>query len=575
MHGVLRLPPTSASSSAPAAQRRYWRRAAVLLGLLAATVGLSACGSDVDHRMLVADAGSGGSGGLRLYAVKPGEKVTPKDVVATGLTGGDTINTVESDSLVRRDQVGTAWAGRALIAGNDGSGSRVTAAVPGQLPTVLNSAGQALTSIVERGVLVETAKGCSLATPDGPAKVIGTGRCSISEDERWVASWPFQGGALSIRDLRSDKVRRVAGLDVSGNASALGRDAVVLAPVQAGGGTRLALVSATSGKVVARTSTVRQVGRIDPKSEGTPGFAVSVQTDSGTELWFVGTDGKVTVVDRAPAVLVLSTRGAITYLKVGEGGNDGKVLRRSDNGSVAVLGGRPGNGTSDELVGVVGGGQVGEKHLLLTRETAKGIEFWLAGNTGDFAERVVTVPSDQAGGAVVDEMLTIGDVAWLAVTTGQTQSLVRIHLSAGEGEAVLENQPFVAINSVDVDGTVLVSAQARGNADQPVVMATFGTSGTEATVRLRLSQPIAALLHDGAIYLGSSQDEQPVVRWVAPREQGATVLYEKYQLAGSLWPNNNGATSSKIITPGLLAQQAQQQAQQQGAAAGGAGPAGG
>jgi hypothetical protein len=106
-------------------------------------------------------------------------------------------------------------------------------------------------------------------------------------------------------------------------------------------------------------------------------------------------------------------------------------------------------------------------------------------------------------------------------------------------------------------------------------METFGTSGTTPTVRLRLAQPVAALIHDGAIYLGSSQDEQPVVRWVAPREQGAKVLYEKYQLAGSLWPNNNGATSSKVITPGLLAQQAQQQAQQQGAAADGAGPAGG
>jgi hypothetical protein len=349
----------------------------------------------------------------------------------------------------------------------------------------------------------------------------------------------------------------------------------VLAPVQAGGGTRLALVSSTTGKVVARTSTVRQIGRIDPKSEGTPGFAVSVQTDTGTELWFVGTDGKVTIIDRAPAVLVLSTRGAITYLKFGKSGTDGKIVRRSDNGRVKVLGGRPDGGRSDELVGVVGGGQASADHLLLTRETAKGIEFWLAGNTGGFAERVVTVPSAQAGAAVVDEMLTIGNVAWLAVTTGQTQSLVRIDLTAGEGEAVLKNQPFVAINSVDVDGTVLVSVQARGSADQPVVMETFGTSGTKPTVRLRLAQPVPALIHDGAIYLGSSQDEQPVVRWVAPREQGAKVLYQKYQLAGSLWPNNNGATSSKVITPGLLAQQAQQQAQQQGAAADGAGPAGG
>ena len=227
------------------------------------------------------------------------------------------------------------------------------------------------------------------------------------------------------------------------------------------------------------------------------------------------------------------------------------------------------------LIGL-GGGAAGADHLVLTRETRKGVEFWVAGTTGDFAERVVTVPSSEAGGAVVDEMLTIGNVAWLGVTTGQTQSLVRIDLAAGEGEAVLKNQPFVAINSVDVDGTVLVSAQARGSADQPVVMETFGTSGTTPTVRLRLSQPVAALLHEGAVYLGSSQDEEPVVRWVPPREQGAKVLYGKYQLAGSLWPNNNGATSSKVITPGLLAQQAQEQlAQQQGAAAGAAGSAGG
>ena len=50
---------------------------------LAATVGLTACGSAVDHRMLVADAGSGGQGGLRLYAVEPGKRPTPEDVVAT------------------------------------------------------------------------------------------------------------------------------------------------------------------------------------------------------------------------------------------------------------------------------------------------------------------------------------------------------------------------------------------------------------------------------------------------------------------------------------------------------------
>lgn len=574
MRTVLRLPQTSASSLTPATPRRHRRRAAVLLGLLAATVGLSACGSDVDHRMLVADAGSGGSGGLRLYAVVPGEKVTPDDVVATGLTGGETINTVESDSLVRRDQVGTAWAGRALVAGSDGSNSKVTAAVPGRAPAVLNSGGQALTSIVERGVLVETAKGCSLATPDGPARSVGTGRCSISEDERWVASWPFQGGAMSIRDLRSDKVRKVPGLDVSGNASALGRDAVVLAPVEIGGGTRLALVSATSGKVVARTSTVRQVGRIDPKSEGTPGFAVTVQTDTGTALWFVGTDGKVDVVDRAPALLVLSTRGAITYLKFGEGGSDGEVVRRSDGGKVATLGSRP-NAPDDVLSGVVGGGAAGAEHLLLTRETPRALELWLAGTTGDFATKVATVPSVQPGTAVVDELLTTGHTAWLAVTTGQTQSLVRVDLSGGEGEVVLRNQPFVAINSVDVDGTVLVSTQARGSSDQPVVLQTFGTSGTEGTVRLRLAQPVPALLHDGAIYLGSNQDEQPVVRWVAPREQGAKVLYEKFQLAGSLWPNNNGATSSKLITPGLLAQQAQEQLAQQQGAGGAEGAVGG
>ncbi|MFM7068015.1 MAG: hypothetical protein ACKOYM_01020, partial [Actinomycetes bacterium] len=502
-----------------------------------------------------------------IFAVEPGARPDRSNVVASGLAGGNSITTVTGNGVIRRDQVGRAWAGTALIAGNDGANALVTSAAPGDTPTVLHSRGQAQTTVLERGVFVQTADRCTLTAPKGRPVTVGRGQCNVSDDERWVASWPADGGRLTVRDLRSNQRSVVArNVRVATTGVALSRDARVLVDEAATVGTaRLALVDATSGEVVRRSRAVRQVGRIDPKSEGAPGFAVTVQSGDETELWFVDTDGGVTVIDRGPAILVVSTRGAITYIRYNAFLSSGTVVRRTDDGGRQVL-----------LRGRVGGGPAGAEHVVLTRETRRGVEFWSTESAGGTVERLVTVPPPAGAspdgndlGAVIQEFLTIGDVAWLTLTTGQNMSLVRLHLAEGHGRAVLANRAFVALNAVDTDGTALVTAAARPGNRQGVEMLSIRATADRPTVRLRLDQPIAALIHDDVVYFASSDGDTPIVNQIPARSDAATVLYRNVQLAGSLWPNSGGATTSTLVTPGLLAQQAQQRMGAGGQAAGG------
>jgi len=543
-------------------------------------LALAACGSANGHQLVVA-GGSNQSTGLNLYAVDPGEKVANTAIVASGVTGPSEISVVGTDGTIQRNDVATSWAGQALVAATNGQNTLVTAAVPGERPTLLSKVGQARTTVLDRGVFVENQNGCTLTSSNGATEVVGAGRCSMSTDQRWVASWPFNGGDLRIRDLRGSKATKVPNLKVQGTAVALGRDARVVAEVAVGTSVRLVMVDGTNGKVIGRSTPAQAILRLDPKTEGAPGVVATVRTQTSTELWFMDTDGTTTMIDRAGLLLNVSTNRAITYLRYGDQLDSGAVIQRSDDGHVERL-----------LRGKVGVGAAGAESLVLTRESKKGLEFFTTGTHSGHLRKLLTLPAQTkrpaaapadlgpvGNDAVVDTFFTHEDQVWIAVTTGETQSLVRLDLTGDESIALLPHWRLAAINAIDEDGTALVSAVEPASAAQAnptrnaVQLVTIGAQAESPTVRLQLARPTQGLIHNGTIYLAGSGGEIPLVSTIERGENTQKLLYRNVQLAGALWPNQGGATTSTLVTPGLLTKQAQesQGAQQQGggSAAGG------
>ena len=251
-----------------------------------ATSGCSVSGSGHGGELLLArdtsTSESAGSGvpetvATDIWAVTPGEQPSRSNRLAESVSSPLYINSVADDGTVARDLLGTQWGGQVLSAFvTGGTTGHATVGDPGADPTTIASAErQVQASVVRRGVYVATADGCRLARSADDITDVGSGLCQMSEDERWVVSWPAEGGELTIRDLRSGDVRRVEGTTTG--AVVLGHGTSVLAVQTDGDGSRGVVIDATTGKVTGRTDRYDdlQVMPVEPDSTGFVALASS------------------------------------------------------------------------------------------------------------------------------------------------------------------------------------------------------------------------------------------------------------------------------------------------------------
>jgi hypothetical protein len=551
--------------------RRTWFPLMALLAGLA--LAATACGSSAGKQLLVADDTSSGSGSARIWGVEPGEALDSSSLVARNALQPLSVTTAGPEGSWD-NQLGVAWKGTNLLAYQTSSRSLVTAGAPGSAATTLaGSTGPLQAVVLRRGVAVVDQDGCSLATEAAKATPIGRGRCQISEDERWVVSWPSSPGALTIRDLRKDTTRVVRDIQAT-SASALDRDNRVLAVEQVDGGVRGRLIDATDGSTVGRTGTYQAMQALPATGNGT-GFVALARTGQEIVLLWVATDGTTTEVDKALSIVPADLNGGVTYLRIGDT-EDQDAVRRWSPGD---------DGPTTLLTGKVGVGAAGPGHVVATREVDGGMEFFTTGS-GDRLERVLTLRTDTSQPVVVSSMQVLGDTAMLEVASTSATSFVRIDLTGDASVAPVRNWPYLVLESIDSDGTVLLSgSRDAGGAGGAAGAAGAGGAGGEQLlvvgphddtyqVRGRADATGINLIHDGVIYV----TEQPANGDVVVRslrssgDRDPKVLYRKKQIAGATWPQNGGATRSQVMSRALIIQQQQsaqqQNAQQQGGAGG-------
>jgi hypothetical protein len=536
------------------------RRSALLLAVLAGSaLAASAC-TDTGHgRLLLARDTSispdqmSAATATDVWAVEPGEQPTDDDVIARDVTSPLYINDVAENGAVARQLLAIEWAGEVLaaFAGDGGRATFATVGTPGGEPTeIATSDSQVQPNLLRRGVFVATTEGCVLARGVDDVEELGEGLCQMSEDERWVVSWPADGGELTIRDLRTGDTRTVEGTTVG--AVALGAGSRVLAVQQTDGGSEGVVIDATDGKVVGRTETYPQM-RAMPVEPGSTGFVALVATGSGsgqavqsTELLWIDTDADVQVIDRGPLMLPVRTDSEVTYVHFGDQQGDDSI-KRWDSGS--------GERTT-LLSGAVGATSVGDGRIVATRDTADGVELYRSDHHGDLVH-VTTAPGDASAGSSVTRVLTQGDTALVQLTFGGTSSIARVDLSGDDSDVPLRHWELLLLEGVDVDGTVLVTGAEDGDAEEESIGVI--TPHSDGFVeRTTAASTGLNLIHEGVIYVtDQGEDGKLTVRTVrAQGEADGTTLYEGYQIAGATWPTDNGATQSTLISRvAVLAQQ--------------------
>ena len=296
------------------ASRLRPRRSAVLAVGLISTLGLaaSACSGTGGHGgqlLLAEDTSSSGqsrpaAATTSVWAVASGEQPADDNRLATDVSGPLYINTVQPDGGVVRDLLATQWGGSILSAFVQGrTSAQATLGDPGAKQAELASSSQQVQpSVLRRGIYIATSEGCKLARSADDVADIGSGLCQMSEDERWVVSWPAEGGELTIRDLRKDTTRTVEGTTT--NAVVLGHGATVFAVQKTDDGNRGVVIDATSGEIVGQTDAFDdlQPMPIGPDSTGFVALASSpssAATVEGTQLLWVDSDATVRVIDPA------------------------------------------------------------------------------------------------------------------------------------------------------------------------------------------------------------------------------------------------------------------------------------
>ncbi len=545
---------------------RLVRRSGLLALGLALTLGLtaSACaGTGHDGELLLArdtSTPTGSAGGAAqpvatdIWAVAPGEQPSRENRLAESVSSPLFINTVTDDGTVARDVLGTRWGGQVLSAFvTGGTTGHATIGDPGSEPTTIASAQrQVQASVVRRGVYVATADGCRLARSADDIADIGTGLCQMSEDERWVVSWPAEGGELTIRDLRSGDVRTVDGTTTG--AVVLGNSASVLAVQTDDDGSRGVVIDATTGDVIGRTDRYDdlQVMPVEPDSSGFVVLASSGEQAAVVaerQLLWVSTDARTRVIDRGLLLLPVQSTATVTYLRFGtqQAGSDSIRQWDPDTGARTTL-----------LSGAVGLAAVGPDEFVATRDTDTAVEIFRSNGLGEL-EQVAEVPGSASGGSSVGRVLTLGSTAYMDLSVGAETSLVRIDLHGDHSDVPVQGWAQMLLEGVDGDGTVLISGRPEPESDSESI-GVVAPNGHEFEERATASATGLNLIHEGTIYLTTRDDDGTLtVRTV--RSSGKTdgeTIYEGYQLAGATWPTDNGATQATLRSRTALRAQQQQ-----------------
>ena len=542
---------------------------------LAALLFAAGCTSATSGDLLVADVPDQNStqSGIPIWGVSPGDPLDDDSLLLSNALSPGEITTVLPDGQTWVNTLGRVWGGGSLLSYGDGQQSVVVAGNPGSKLARIAASPDTTTRVLRRGTFVQTADGCVLATSPDDVEEVGEGNCAISLDERWVVSWPTDApGALTIRDLRKGSTRTIDDLSVV-SAAVLSHDNRVMVVDQTDEGAVGVMIDATDGSEVGRTDVYEalQVGLVGVESTG---FVALASSASGSELLHIDTEAHVETIDEGYYLVPVLNGHEVTYLDYDQDLTASSIKRWSHDGTEVLL------------EGYVGAAAIDEHHIIATKETDEAIEFYYQhGGTGEL-ELAYTLPlgegaesplSSDGVGIKALRTLVKGSTVLLQINgEGTNSSFVRIDTQGGHSDAPIEDAAGLLLESIDSDGTVLLSLDDRAaevdpatgmpTAAAPRRMVIVRPHDDEPTTRAVLGRTGTNMIHDGVIYLTDASDaERVVVSTVRAtgKDDEQRVLYENKQIAGSTWPEQGGATQSLLITPRLLIEQQQQQLQQQ------------
>ena len=583
-------------------------------GFLALVLVGTGCSGAAKNKLLVADASGASAEGVKIWAAAPGDDLDDDNLVTDAAVSPASIATRLDDGTTWVNGLGRDWSDTTLLSYAGPSNFQLLSSQPGGDATQLAQSTSLQPTVIRRGVYVRTAEGCVLATDSTSTEQIGSGACSISSDERWVVSWPGTAttaqaaadpavAALTIRDLRHDDDLEIADLGTVTNAVALAADARVFAVVQTGdGGYQGVVLDATDGSEVGRTEVFPYLDVSTLGAEST-GFVILTSTEQGNStLSYVDTDADVTEIEAGFYLVPVGNDGEVTYLSFATDGISDSAVRSwspGDDEPETLLTGQVGAGTADgELViirevsaeeNAAGGAPAPENGAPMDGDSEDGeatgptVEFWRPGSAHRLT-RVLSIPApadttsfdDGGAGATVSKVWVRGDTAYLQVDHTTVSSFVRIDLTGDHSDAPIQNSEGLLLESLDADGTALLTV-AGGEGEDILVV---GPHSEEPVVRGSFARTALNLIHEGVIYVTevSGSDDAPTLSVRSIRSTGnrdPELLWEDRQLAGATWPEQNGATTTSITTIGsiIAAQQAAAEAQQDAAGATGAGTA--
>jgi hypothetical protein len=398
-------------------------------------------------------------------------------------------------------------------------------------------------------VFVFDDEGCLLTTEPAPAERVGAGRCSISDNDRWVASWPSDGGPMTIRDLRHDEEVTTKGNFTQGVALANG--ARVLG-IDTGTTTSVAKVmDAADGEVVStgEPATFLQALPAGPDSRA---FVVIAEREGVPSLEWIEPDGTTTdVAEGAPnrPLLPANVGDGIDYLALGEDLTDAAFYHWSPSAD------EPEKLLSGELTATA----LTPETTLVTRQVAEGLELWSA-HDGELSDGPhVVLRTDTSQHLQVARALSKDGVAHVEVTGATGTSYVRVDTEGGDSAVLMKHWSTLSVGAIGEDGTVVVTGtEAPDDTEQQLLV--VQPDGEEAT-RLTSAELFAtSLVHEGIVYFTELTSAGEASVWRVP----ATVrgggerpehLWADALLGGAAWEQLGGASETSTVDPVRLGSQ--------------------
>ena len=537
---------------------------------LAVTLGATACGSG-DNRLFVIVNPSAQEATAKVWAVEPGAELDKSALVSEMATGPVRINTLDKSGMQWVNNIGRTWQGKVLLGTTLQAGSRLTAGDPGGKQTTIAGADQLGVLVTDRGVIASDKAGCKLATGVERATTVGEGLCTLSDDGRWLASWPAEGGALQIRDLRHDTVTTVKGSFT--HAVALGHDARVLGLEETDSTTVAKVIDAKSGSVL-KSNTWDGASQAMPSNPRSTGFALSRSSRTSSAMLWIDTDGNLTTVATATGELFVPVTAAdgVHYLRLGADPSKATLYHWSPGGTPVKL-----------LAGELTATAAGPDSLVVTRQSGARMQFWHTTRPDELsAQPDLTLAVASGDHAAISSAFLQGDTVHAVVAGSTASSYVRIDLAGDDDAAPARNWSKLDFQSIDTDGTVLLVG-AKGQVDRttgatPTQQLLAVHPGADTTdVRATSSTFGLGLVHNGTIYYTSlGRDNAPAV-WKVPASSKdkpkPELLYRNAQQVGAAWPEFGGGTVLQPIDGIQLLQQASGQSGGQSGGSAGSGGA--